>query len=139
MPESEGLGEGCGHSRCYACCRLSQRAVCVAEWLPIISARWQKWRSAKVSAHSSPPSRRRLQGLAAVDDAEKFSASVSDSITPSPLQPRKDFGADALSELVESIRQHGIIQPLIVRAIDGRHELIAGERRWRAAQEAGLE
>jgi ParB family chromosome partitioning protein len=54
------------------------------------------------------------------------------------LQPRKEFGTDALSELVESIRQHGIIQPLIVRKVDGRHELIAGERRWRAALAAGL-
>src|SRR5881275_1917125 len=78
-------------------------------------------------------------GIAAVDDAEKIQRVSLDSITPSPLQPRKDFGADALSELVESIRQHGIIQPLIVRAIDGRHESIAGERRWRAAQEAGLD
>ena len=43
-----------------------------------------------------------------------------------------------LNELVESIRQHGIIQPLVVRDVGGRHELIAGERRWRAAQEAGL-
>jgi ParB family chromosome partitioning protein len=60
------------------------------------------------------------------------------SIVPSPLQPRKDFARDALTELVESIRQHGIIQPLVVRDIAGRHELIAGERRWRAAQEAGL-
>jgi len=60
------------------------------------------------------------------------------SIVPSPLQPRKDFGRDALNELVESIRQHGIIQPLVVRDVDGRHELIAGERRWRAAHEAGL-
>lgn len=60
------------------------------------------------------------------------------SIVPSPLQPRKDFARDALAELVESIRQHGIIQPLVVRDVDGRHELIAGERRWRAAQEAGL-
>src|SRR5215468_11348673 len=60
------------------------------------------------------------------------------SITPSPLQPRKEFARDALQELVDSIRQHGIIQPLIVRNIDGRHELIAGERRWRAAQEIGL-
>lgn len=59
-------------------------------------------------------------------------------IVPSPLQPRKDFSREALNELVESIRQHGIIQPLVVREIDGRHELIAGERRWRAAQEAGL-
>lgn len=60
------------------------------------------------------------------------------SIVPSPLQPRKDFARDALAELVESIRQHGIIQPLVVRNVAGRHELIAGERRWRAAQEAGL-
>jgi ParB family transcriptional regulator, chromosome partitioning protein len=60
------------------------------------------------------------------------------SIVPSPLQPRKDFAREALAELVESIRQHGIIQPLIVRNVAGRHELIAGERRWRAAQEAGL-
>ena len=60
------------------------------------------------------------------------------SIVPSPLQPRKDFAHDALQELVESIRQHGIIQPLVVRDVHGRYELIAGERRWRAAQEAGL-
>jgi ParB family transcriptional regulator, chromosome partitioning protein len=60
------------------------------------------------------------------------------SIVPSPLQPRKDFAPEALQELVDSIRQHGIIQPLIVRHTNGRHELIAGERRWRAAQEAGL-
>src|SRR5450631_3961177 len=60
------------------------------------------------------------------------------SVVPSPLQPRKDFARDALNELVESIRQHGIIQPLVVRDVGGRHELIAGERRWRAAQEAGL-
>ena len=60
------------------------------------------------------------------------------SILPSPLQPRKEFERDALQELVDSIKQHGIIQPLIVRPVNGRHELIAGERRWRAAQEAGL-
>jgi ParB family chromosome partitioning protein len=61
-----------------------------------------------------------------------------DSVSPSPLQPRKEFAADALQELVDSIREHGIIQPLIVRQANGRHELIAGERRWRAAQELGL-
>src|SRR5436305_13583167 len=60
------------------------------------------------------------------------------TIVPSPLQPRKNFAPDALQELVDSIRQHGIIQPLIVRRVDGRHELIAGERRFRAAQEIGL-
>src|SRR5881392_2628684 len=60
------------------------------------------------------------------------------SIVPSALQPRKDFGRDALQELIDSIKQHGIIQPLIVRQSGARLELIAGERRWRAAQEIGL-
>ncbi len=60
------------------------------------------------------------------------------SIVPSGLQPRKDFAPEPLQELVDSIRQHGIIQPLIVRQVGGRCELIAGERRWRAAQEVGL-
>ena len=60
------------------------------------------------------------------------------SIVPSPLQPRKDFRREALQELVDSIRQHGIIQPLIVRQSGARFELIAGERRFRAAQEIGL-
>ena len=60
------------------------------------------------------------------------------SVVPSTLQPRKDFGREALQELIDSIRQHGIIQPLIVRQMGARFELIAGERRWRAAQEIGL-
>src|SRR2546421_10317663 len=60
------------------------------------------------------------------------------SIFPSGLQPRKDFAPEPLQELVDSIRQHGIIQPLIVRQVGGRCELIAGERRWGAAQELGL-
>jgi ParB family chromosome partitioning protein len=60
------------------------------------------------------------------------------NIVPSALQPRKDFAREALQELVDSIRQHGIIQPLIVRQVGTRFELIAGERRWRAAQELGL-
>ncbi|MEY2482748.1 MAG: ParB family transcriptional regulator, chromosome partitioning protein [Verrucomicrobiota bacterium] len=72
------------------------------------------------------------------EPGEKIQQVSLTSIVPSPLQPRKDFARDALSELVESIRQHGIIQPLVVRDVGGRHELIAGERRWRAAQEAGL-
>ncbi len=60
------------------------------------------------------------------------------AIVPSPLQPRKEFAQEALAELTASIRQHGIIQPLIVRMVEGQHELIAGERRWRAAREMGL-
>jgi ParB family transcriptional regulator, chromosome partitioning protein len=59
-------------------------------------------------------------------------------IVPSPLQPRKAFHAEQLQELVDSIREHGIIQPLIVRRVNGKCELIAGERRWRAANQLGL-
>ena len=73
-----------------------------------------------------------------VEPTEKIRTIALSAIVPSSLQPRKEFARDALQELVDSIRQHGIIQPLIVRPVNGRHELIAGERRWRAAQEAGL-
>lgn len=59
-------------------------------------------------------------------------------IRPSPLQPRKEFPADSLQELANSIREQGIVQPLIVRPGPEGFELIAGERRWRAAQQAGL-
>jgi len=59
-------------------------------------------------------------------------------IDPNPLQPRTVFQADRLQELAQSIREHGIIQPLIVRAAGSRFQLIAGERRWRAARLAGL-
>src|SRR6195256_5186083 len=74
----------------------------------------------------------------APDSGEKIHQVGLNDIGPSPLQPRKEFGHEALQELVDSIRQHGIIQPLIVRQVDGRYELIAGERRWRAAQQLGL-
>ncbi len=60
-------------------------------------------------------------------------------IRSSPFQPRKDFPADALRELADSIKEQGIVQPLIVRRRDDDFELIAGERRWRAAQMLGLE
>ena len=59
-------------------------------------------------------------------------------IRPCALQPRKDFPAESLRELADSIREQGIVQPLIVRAQGDNFELIAGERRWRAAQLAGL-
>jgi len=61
-----------------------------------------------------------------------------EKIVPNTYQPRKIFQKEALEELVESVKIHGIIQPLVVRQRDGRFELIAGERRWRAAQKAGL-
>lgn len=61
-----------------------------------------------------------------------------EKIVPNTYQPRKIFDKGALEELVESVKVHGILQPLIVRRKDGAFELIAGERRWRAAQKAGL-
>jgi ParB family chromosome partitioning protein len=61
-----------------------------------------------------------------------------DLIEPSPYQPRTRFREEALDELARSIQASGIIQPIVVRAIGRRYQLIAGERRWRAAQRAGL-
>jgi ParB family transcriptional regulator, chromosome partitioning protein len=61
-----------------------------------------------------------------------------DLIEPSPYQPRTRFREEALAELTRSIQASGIIQPLVVRPIGDRFQLIAGERRWRAAQRAGL-
>ena len=73
-----------------------------------------------------------------VESGERVHQISLAKIVPSTFQPRKDFGREALQELIDSIRQHGIIQPLIVRQAGTRFELIAGERRWRAAQEVGL-
>jgi len=61
-----------------------------------------------------------------------------DRITPSPFQPRRTFDEAKIEELAASIRNQGIIQPLVVRPKDDGFELIAGERRWRAAMKAGL-
>ncbi len=59
-------------------------------------------------------------------------------IEPNKSQPRKHFDEDSIHELADSIKQHGIIQPLIVQKKDKYYEIIAGERRWRAAKLAGL-
>lgn len=59
-------------------------------------------------------------------------------IRPGPFQARRHMDPDELEELARSIREHGVLQPLLVRATDGGYELLAGERRWRAAQKAGL-
>jgi ParB family chromosome partitioning protein len=61
-----------------------------------------------------------------------------DLIVPNPRQPRTYIEEHRLEELAQSIRSHGVIQPILVRQVDGRFEIVAGERRWRAAQRAGL-
>lgn len=60
------------------------------------------------------------------------------SVEPNRDQPRKVFEEDSLEELAESIRQYGVLQPLLVQKRDGYYEIIAGERRWRAAKKAGI-
>lgn len=62
-----------------------------------------------------------------------------DQIDVNPNQPRKVFDSNALQELTASIKASGVIQPVVVRRVNGSYQLIAGERRWRAARQAGLE
>lgn len=72
------------------------------------------------------------------DTGERVQRVPLNRIRPCPFQPRKDFSAETLRELADSIKEQGIVQPLIVRERNGHLELIAGERRWRAAQLLGL-
>jgi ParB family chromosome partitioning protein len=74
------------------------------------------------------------------DDVRELAELPVAEMHPNPRQPRRHFEAEAVSGLAESIREQGLIQPVVVRPRDaGGYELIAGERRWRAAREAGLE
>ena len=85
------------------------------------------------------PSKSAAEAVAAAEAAgERVQTVALTQVVPSPLQPRTTFVAEHLAELVASIRENGIIQPLIVRRVNGLMELIAGERRWRAAGQAGL-
>ena len=70
--------------------------------------------------------------------SEAMARIAVDLIDPNPLQPRTVFQPERLQELADSIRANGIIQPLVVRPHDGRYQLVAGERRWRAARLAAL-
>lgn len=72
------------------------------------------------------------------DDSPRVRDIAIGNVVASPLQPRNQFMDAPLDDLVDSIRQHGIIQPLIARLVDGKYELIAGERRWRASVRLGL-
>lgn len=105
-----------------------------------------------MSAGSNPPKRALGKGLSALLPTRAAGAAPApqpstttgaltlpiDHIEPNPLQPRSAFQADRLHELAQSIRENGIIQPLVVRRSGDHFQLIAGERRWRAARIAGL-
>ncbi len=73
----------------------------------------------------------------AAENEVKQEIDVTD-LVPNPYQPRKVFEPEKMKELVDSVKQHGVIQPLIVRKNGNRYEIVAGERRWRAAKTAGL-
>jgi ParB family chromosome partitioning protein len=85
-----------------------------------------------------PPSQPATSAAPAPDNRERVLRVKLDLVKPSALQPRKDFPPEALQELAASIKEQGIVQPLIVRDRGDHYELIAGERRWRAAQLLGL-
>lgn len=79
--------------------------------------------------------------IAPVEEAQPHEKEIEiavGDITPNPQQPRKTFDAEKLEELTESIKEHGVIQPLIVRKNGHKYEIVAGERRWRAAKNAKL-
>jgi ParB family transcriptional regulator, chromosome partitioning protein len=87
---------------------------------------------------SSRPASPLVSPTPVAEQGERVQLVALTNIVPSPFQPRTVFREDNLEELVGSIREHGIIQPLIVRQRGGHFELVAGERRWRAAQRVGL-
>ena len=71
-------------------------------------------------------------------DGPRYAEIPTADIRPNPRNPRSSFDEDALAELEHSVREFGLLQPIVVRAVDGGYELVMGERRWRAAQRAGL-
>ncbi|WP_169166833.1 ParB/RepB/Spo0J family partition protein [Cellulomonas taurus] len=94
--------------------------------------------AAKATATVSDSSEAAAQSLVPVPGAS-FAALPVASIRPNPQQPRTVFDEEALAELVGSIQEVGVLQPVVVRPVGDGYELIMGERRWRATQEAGLD
>ena len=90
------------------------------------------------AAKPAPPPAAAATPAPVADAREQVERVPVSRIQPCPFQPRKDFSSEALRELADSIKEQGIVQPLIVRTHGDRYELIAGERRWRAAQLLGL-
>ena len=85
---------------------------------------------------------RGLSALLSEDMVKPLEAASSeidvDLIEPNPEQPRNRFAESALNELAQSIQANGIVQPIVVRKVGSKYQIVAGERRWRAAQRAGL-
>jgi ParB family chromosome partitioning protein len=80
-----------------------------------------------------------VEAMTTVQHEDELRELAIDLIRRGPWQPRTHFDEEALKELADSIRSQGVVQPIVVRAADNGYEIVAGERRWRAAQLAGLE
>lgn len=74
-----------------------------------------------------------------LDDNERIQKIPAGELVPNPDQPRQHFDEEALKQLAESIKQYGIVQPLVVTPVDKGYAIVAGERRWRAAKLAGMQ
>ncbi|HEY5784853.1 MAG TPA: ParB/RepB/Spo0J family partition protein [Microlunatus sp.] len=129
--ERRGLGRGLGE--------LFQRTE------PAASAPLREWADAGpdsgeiASDVSAAPLDGADAGPVPIPDGSYFAEIPLESITPNSRQPRTVFDEDAMAELVDSIAEVGLLQPIVVRPLgDQRFELVMGERRWRAAQQAGL-
>ena len=103
---------------------------------PMAKAALGKGLGALISARPASPI---VSPTPVTESGERVQLVPTDQVMSSPFQPRTVFRDEMLQELVDSIKVHGIIQPLIVRRRGEKFELIAGERRWRAAQRVGLD
>ncbi|MEV7519103.1 ParB/RepB/Spo0J family partition protein [Streptomyces sp. NPDC091371] len=114
----------------------SERGVAAAKLASLAQADVSR----ETSVAAAPVSEPAAEPEANVVAGATFAELPMDAITPNPRQPREVFDEDALAELVTSIQEVGLLQPVVVRqSTPGRYELIMGERRWRACREAGLE
>lgn len=94
--------------------------------------------AASASAAPTAPAASAAPAAPANDGLPGYREVAVTQVEPNPYQPRKVFSDEALADLVESIRAEGLLQPIVVRPVGGRFQLIAGERRWRAFQKLGI-
>ncbi|MFB0625800.1 ParB/RepB/Spo0J family partition protein [Streptomyces sp. AB3(2024)] len=122
---------------------VSERGIAAAKLAVLAQEAAPSAVAADVSRETSAagvPEQAKAEAEAAPAVGATFAELPLDTIKPNPRQPREVFDEDALAELVTSIQEVGLLQPVVVRqTAQGRYELIMGERRWRACREAGLE
>lgn len=117
----------------------TDRGVAAAKVAALPDGPGQQSSVARETAAEDPPPAE-PEGVGGEAAGAHFAELPLDAITPNPRQPREVFDEDALSELVTSIKEVGLLQPVVVRQLGAeRYELIMGERRWRACREAGLD